>query len=91
MFVAEDDEPSDSPEVMSCKALVSAMMVRGIRDVKESKRSKGGYGSKVAQAARRDALRWFRSNRKEPWSFRWCCEVLRIDEGVVKKYLEEFY
>ncbi len=78
-------EPQEDGETRACKKLIAAMIMRGLLDVR-----KPGPG-KLGQRWRKDALRWFRSNRKEVWSFRWMCDVLEIDEGGVKRYLEDYY
>ena len=91
MFIAAEGEPSDSPDVRACKALIAAVVLRGLDDVRRRTRDKNRGMNRAAEKNKRDALRWFRSNRKDVWSFRWMCDVLGVDEGVIKKYLEEYY
>ena len=91
MFVAAHDEPSESPDIRAAKALMASVVMRALDDVRKPSRDKDGVKSRQAVAHKKDALRWFRSNRKDVWSFRWMCDVLGVDEGVIKKYLEEYY
>jgi hypothetical protein len=62
-----------------------------LNDVRKVRRDKDMVKTRATWRAKKDALRWFRSNRKDVWSFRWMCDVLGVDEGVIKKYLEEYY
>ena len=76
----EDEAIGIGPE----KKLLVAILIRALADlVTEDTRDKS------RQHIRREALAWFSSTVRVPWSFLWLCDALEVDPEMITRRLPE--
>ena len=76
----EDEAIGIDPE----KKLLVAILIRALADlVTEDTQAKS------RQHIRREALAWFSSPVRVPWSFLWLCDALEVDPKMVTRRLSE--
>ena len=76
----EDEAIGIDPE----KKLLVAILIRALADlVIEDTQTNS------RQHIRREALAWFLSSDRGPWSFLWLCDALEVDPGMITRRLPE--
>ena len=75
----------DERQTRACRQLVAAVMMRALMDLDQHPKAKSDDKPSDLRSA---ALRWLRDTREDPFSYRWCCDVLGLAHDRISMTLE---
>jgi hypothetical protein len=81
---SDSSRTEPTPEHRLCVAVLARAIVDAVQPVEAVQWYEG-----FKDVCRMDALRFFRRNSREPFSFLWLCDVLALDPDYLRRRIKE--